>query len=426
MDTSKKINIVIVGAGIAGIAAARKLHDQGHHVIVLEARDRTGGRIHTYNWEGMPIDLGAAWIHGDQNNPLTSLVHQFGVETKETDFKKMLFFDKNHYVFSPEEFASKIEKLDKLYQLASDFSKLQSQDLSLAEAINKIKKQHQELINEEIFNWYKTRINLYTGADLENISAKYYDQEEVFEGKQLFLINGYRQIIEGLAKDINIKLDMPVKQINYLGDQVEIITPKEIFKCDKVIVTVPLGVLQKQNITFNPILPDYKQAAIQNLKMGTHNKFILKFPKIFWPSEYQFFSHSSPAYKLRAYLNYSYLNNQPILETFAGGALGTELEKHSDHEIIIEAMKGLRFVFGNKIPSPTSYLITRWNHDVLSSGSYSYIPVGSSPEDMDNLAQPIMEKVFFAGEATDSRYFANVHGAYFSGLRVAENASINT
>lgn len=413
--------ILIIGAGIAGLVAAQKLQMLGHKVILLEARNRIGGRIDTCDWQGTTIDRGASWIHGAKNNPITALAQQFGVKTAVSDVNLLMLFADKQKLITIDKVATDREALDQLALDACQFAKQQSQDLSIKQAIlQSIQKQRVTINNQPLFQWYLNFISLYTGGDADEVSAKYWDQEQPFEGDQLFIINGYKKIVDGLAAGLDIRLNTIVNAINYMDQKVEVVTNQGNFYGDAVLITVPLGVLKKQNINFTPALPLSKQQAIQHLDMGLLNRIILKFPRVFWPDEYRVLAQTNAAHSLvHTFLNLNYFNDQAMLSAFVGGETARKLENFSDEQLIETAMSSLKYMFGHDIPAPEASLITRWGQDNYSFGSYSYIPVGASGKDFEDLAEPISDKVFFAGEATQPHYFASVHGAYLSGLREA-------
>src|SRR5690606_7311720 len=174
------------------------------------------------------------------------------------------------------------------------------------------------------------------------------------------------------------------------------------------------GVLKQAEVKFEPPLPSSKQESINRLKMGLLNKVYLKFPKIFWDDV----ENISYVREWMLWLNYAAYNGEPILLAFEGGEKALALEELSDDEIVASAMRTLRFLYGDEIPAPESFLITRWGKDKFSFGSYSFIPPFASGDDFDTLFEPVDDVLFFAGEATSRKYFATVHGAYLSGIEV--------
>jgi monoamine oxidase len=197
-------------------------------------------------------------------------------------------------------------------------------------------------------------------------------------------------------------------------------TSSGLFSGRKSVVTFPLGVLKQAEVKFDPPLPESKQSAIDRLDMGVLNKVYLKFPKVFWDEGIETISYvGEEVGEWCDWLNFVPYINVPVLMAFHGGAKGYAIEEFSDDEIVAGAMKTLRVIYGNEIPEPEGFLITRWGKDPLAFGSYSHIPPFASGEDYDALFAPVEDVLYFAGEATSRKYPATVHGAYLSGVAAA-------
>ena len=191
------------------------------------------------------------------------------------------------------------------------------------------------------------------------------------------------------------------------------------FEAARVIVTVPLGVLKDDFISFRPSLPSRKRSAIANLEMGVLNKTYLLFDDVFWDREVerlQYVSADNGQWAETISL-YPYIG-QPILAMLNAGTFGTQLERLSDREVVARAVAALTNMYGD-VPAPSDVRVTRWRSDPWTHGSYSYVPAGSSFKEHATLGEPVGDKVFFAGEATRDDYPATVHGAYLSGVRAA-------
>jgi len=261
---------------------------------------------------------------------------------------------------------------------------------------------------------------MFTGIEAKYLSAKYWDQMGEFEDGDYLLISSYDPLINGLADNQNISLNTIVKCIKYDGNDIKLETNKGNFKADAVIVTVPLGVLQNEQIKFIPGLPDEKVLAIKNLKMSQLNKIGLLFPRQFWPADIVKIGYDAdPLSVVPLFFNYAYYFDKPILLGAVSGAAAIELERAGKDVFLERTMSTLRKLFGNDIPDPLKVITTNWCSDPFSNGSYSYIPVGASGKEYDILAEPIDNKLFFAGEATYRTCHSTVQGAYQSGLREA-------
>lgn len=416
-------SILIIGAGIAGLAACTKCQSQGFNVKILEARNYIGGRICTDHSLGIPMGRGAAWIHGIDNNPIAELAKKFNAKIAPVQWSEFMIFDRNAHLI-PHEVIEKFDaKFNVFLEKAKEFAFQQYEDISLAEALSKIIENESFSQTEmDLFTRKRLSFEGYVGANMEVLSARNWDQEKTWPGDNCFVISSYQSIIEGLAKDCPIELNTVVTEIHQRENDVKIVTNHSIFYADAVIVTVPLGVLKKQTIRFHPALPAEKQKAIDVLGMGLLNITALKFPKAFWPKEPQalFFTGCFDPSSVSVFFNLYHFIEQPILIGYNGGDKGHRLEKLSDDELIKNTMTQLKKIYGDDIPSPDAYINTRWSEDPFSLGSYTHLAVGGSQRTYAALAEPIDNQIFFAGEATNSDYPATTHGAYLTGHREAE------
>jgi monoamine oxidase len=422
-----KAEIIVIGAGIAGIKAAHNLQKEGYKIIVLEGRSRIGGRVWTdRSWKNYSLDMGASWIHGVKDNPIAELAKKFDAITSKTDFNSRNTYDKRGRVLSSIQQENIFKKFD--YILARvkkyrDFiQNTQGQDVSLQTAFeHEIVKQNLSTQEIEELNYCITNIiQNYYGGDISELSLFSWDKEDRFEGDDVVFINGYDQIIQPLAKGLDIRLNQVVRKIDYGNQGVTVTSNNGIFQSDKVIITLPLGVLKKKSVKFYPPLPQWKQTAINRLEMAVFNKLYLLFPQVFWDKDTHLLGHiSSHQCAWTEFVNiYRYIG-KPVLLAFNTGNYAWKLEKLSNQEIVDEAMSVLQIIYGNGIPKPEASLITRWGQDPFSFGAYSYLPAGACCDDYDILAMPVDDRLFFAGEATCRQYIGTVHGAFLSGEREA-------
>lgn len=424
LPADQEFDVIVIGAGAAGLGAARLLQDEGYQVVILEARERIGGRVWTsHAWPESPLDLGASWIHGVEGNPVNELAQQFKVNTVSTNYDNITTYDPAGWALSD----SERDKLDRrleelLVELAETREKLDS-DTTLGEALNQAAAEL-DLTEAELrdLNYAaNTTIEHEYAADVAELSLFYWDEGEGFGGPDVIFPKGYEQIFLSLAQGLDIRLNHFVSQVEYGDDGVRVSTDRGMFEADYVVVTLPLGVLQKNVVKFAPPLPQPKLEAIGNLGMGLLNKVYLRFREVFWAEESDLLGYIAPDKgEWAEWLNIYKYTGQPILLAFNAGTYGRYLESLADETIVSGAMQALRTIYGPDIPDPTGWIITRWASDPLAGGSYSYLPPGATPTDRDTLAQPVAGRLFFAGEATLRDYPATVHGALLSGREAAK------
>lgn len=418
MPTIKK-KILIIGAGIAGLAACKQLIEGGFDATILEARNRYGGRIWIDDTVGIPLGLGANWMHGTEGNPLLPIAKKTHTTMAVLDPNKFVTYDSSNKLISFADKKNFDNKFENFLAQAKAYALNLKQDISLAEALSHfIEKEHLSTLELDLLESRFSYIEGYIGASAENLSARHWNDEEALAGGNYFLTSSYASILEDIKTNCPIQLDTIVTAVNIRNNDVEIITNKNNFYADAVVITVPLGVLKKNKITFNPPLPDYKQKALNNLGMGLFNITAMKFAKEFWPHD----SHilRIPQSAIRTFFNLSHFISTHMLIGLSGGDSALALEKISDEELINKSLHNFKQIFGTDIPQPEAFINTRWSTDPFSYGSYSYISPGASTRDHDAIAMTVANRLFFAGEATSSKYPATTHGAYLSGLREAE------
>jgi monoamine oxidase len=415
-------DVVVIGSGIAGLAAAVKLRQQGKTVLLLEARNRIGGRINTSHlWPSTPVDLGASWIHGVQGNPISKLAATAKAKLVPTTG------DQQVEVFpggtaAGTSFYHQVTAVEKLVNNARTAANGRDTDISLAAAVSAYLGGKLPVGDAAIpLNYYiNSIIEQEYAADWTQLSAWNFDDDLAYPGNDAWFPGGYNQITDLLATNLQIMTNHSVTEIAYDLPDLKITTDKGVFRAKTCIVTVPIGVLQSGSIKFTPKLPDTHQVAISSLGMGLLNKTVLKFAKGFWPQDADWIEYLTSRKGVWAeWFNLAPGYNQPVIVGFNAGLAADRIEKLSDRDTIAEAMTALRAMFGSAIPAPQAFQITRWRSDPWAMGSYSYEPPGASAATRSALAKPAGNSLFFAGEATEPHYPATVHGAYLSGLRSA-------
>jgi polyamine oxidase len=424
---------IVIGAGMAGIAAARTLNDAGHTVKILEARERIGGRTHTDYSLGISNDLGAAWIHGPIGNPLTALAKRFDVATMPTDFENrggnaIIAFDADGALIEMSEYSYGLRYFRGAYDrffTSILFERPADEVRSLADLYQLGLPGVEELSETARKGYYYSsviRAQFSDAADLDEIDWRMTNRYVKLPGGDLVLTGGgFGRIVQGLADGLSIDIGVVAEAIEYGDDGVCIHTNRGEERCDQVVITVPLGVLKARAIVFAPVLPDEKEQAIQRIGYGCYEKLALKFPHRFWPEEPHRLCYLTPERPelFTSWVNMAHYSGEPVLVASHAGSCARHINRWDDEKMIAEALAVLRKLFGAVVPDPIAYVRTHWQEDPFSRGSYSFARVGGEPKDRRILATPVDNRLFFAGEATHPRYFATVHGAYEAGVRAA-------
>jgi monoamine oxidase len=420
--------VVVVGAGVAGLAAARALAAAGREVVVLEGRDRVGGRVVTSRaWPDIPCDMGASWIQGTHGNPIARLAEEWGLETKATDLDEATIYRADGRRVTEAE-SEAVEAL-----IAELFVAVEEERERLAEggeglALGSVV---ERLLDEaeldptrrgDIEQALSAAIENEYAADLADLSLLHYDSASGYGGPSVLFPGGYDRIPARLAAGLDVRLRQVVTRIEHGERGVVVRTEAEEFAADRVVVTLPLGVLKQGRVAFAPDLPPAKRDAIRRLGMGVVDKLWLRFPRAFWGERENDLIGFVGAKRgtWSEMVDFHRVLGTPVLLCFQSGSLARAAESLDDEALAAGAMAALRSAFGQDAPDPVAVQASRWAADPFALGSYSYFAKGSTPADARALAAPVGERLFFAGEATSTENPSTVHGAYESGLRAAE------
>lgn len=419
-------HVIVIGAGISGLAAAQRLRAEGLNVLVLEARDRIGGRVHTSTaWRGPGLDLGASWIHGaGADNPIAQLAQRMGARMASTNSENAEAYDGDGGELSDAN-ALRLESLQRKVSAVIAERERGGRDCSLRALV------HDELDYSELGPLEQRMIDFVLnstyeheyGGSADHLSSQWFDSGESYEGGELLWLDGYQLLANHLASGLDIKLRHEVTAVSYQEPGgVTVQTQQGAFSAHHVVVTLPLGVLKSGRVTFSPALPAHKLAAIDSLGVGVLNKCCLLFPQSFWNPRLDWLNHlpkQGRAGQWAEWVSFARPTGRPVLMGFNAADFGRKIESWDDTTIVQSAMGALRAMFGAGIPSPVDALVTRWAADPYARGAYSCHVVGSTPGQRDDLASSVNGRLFFAGEATERQYYQTVHGAYQSGLRAA-------
>ncbi|KAI5433255.1 Polyamine oxidase 2 [Lathyrus oleraceus] len=428
-------SVIVIGGGMAGIAAARALHDASFQVVLLESRDRVGGRIHTDYSFGFPVDLGASWLHGVCNeNPLAPLIGRLGLPLYRTCEDNSVLYDhdlESYALFDmdgnqvPQELVKEVGKIfETILQETDNVRQEHSEDMSIQRALSIVFERRPELrlegLSHKVLQWYLCRMEGWFAADSDSISLKCWDQEELLPGGHGLMVRGYLPVIHTLAKGLDIRLGHRVTKIDRRFNGVKVTAENgKTFVADAAIIAVPLGVLKANIIKFEPKLPEWKEAAIADIGVGVENKIILHFKNVFWPNVEFLGVVADTSYGCSYFLNLHKAADHPVLVYMPAGRLAKDIEKMSDEAAADFAFTQLKKILPDASP-PIQYLVSHWGKDINSLGSYSYDAVGKPHGLYERLRVPV-DNLFFAGEATSVLYTGTVHGAFSTGTMAAED-----
>jgi monoamine oxidase len=418
---------IVIGAGIAGLAAGDYLRKKGWGVTILEARERVGGRVWSRaDWKGkQPVDMGASWIHGISGNPIAERAQNEGIRTMPFDYEKKAVYQKGASRISLAE-ETRIERnFRKTLRLANATAEELSQDVSLRKTFTGAEKKlgwSPEELAQLDFKAH-TEIEHEFAASLEELSAQYWDEGEELPGGDAIVPGGVGSIVEPWAGGQDIRFGQAVERVSYNRDGVRVKTSQGLeIKAKKLILTVPLGILKKGKIVFDPPLPKEKLDVIGRIGFGNYQKTALLYEELFWDPELHLFDWDGGATgkEWAEWVNLYPFTGEPALIAFHTGKAAYGIESMTDREIADAATDALASALGKKVPRPKDMIVSKWGHDPYSLGAYSFMGVGVTPIDRTMLGKPLLGSIYFAGEAVSENYSATMHGAYESGLSAAK------
>lgn len=400
-------DVIVIGAGAAGLAAAQRLAAAGVTVHVVEARSRVGGRAWTARSpSGLPMELGCAWLHSADENELCALALRSGLTIDKTrpPWRTQI----NDAGFRPADqtdfraaLARLFARLDEAGEAEGDYS---------ADRLLDPGNRWNPLLNAT-----STYMN---GVELDQVSVRdFFRYRDT--GVNWRIVEGYSALMEALASGLSITFECPARLIDHSGPQMRVETPRGNLRGRAVIVTAPTDVLSAGDLGFHPALPD-KIAAAAVLPLGLADKLYLGLDNA---EEFPRDSHlygaldtvQTGSYHVRPF-------GRPLIEVYFGGRFARELEAEGEAAFARFAIGQLASLLGQGMRKRLHPIAaTAWGRDPYARGSYSHAMPGHA-DARSVLAAPVDERLFFAGEACMVHDFSTAHGAYHSGVAAADAA----
>ncbi len=397
-------DVVIIGGGAAGVGAGRRLHDAGLSCLIVEARDRLGGRGWTTAIApGYAVDLGCGWLHSADRNPFVAFAQAQGstIDTSPAPWSKPAL----PYGFPPE------EQDDFNAALGRFFAQVEDADGRADRAAAAI------LPPGGRWNALINALNTYiSGAELERLSltdlANYAGNDVNWR-----VVEGYGRTIAARGAGLPTALGNPVQAIDHSGARIRIETARGTITAAHVVVTLPTALLAAEAVRFFPALPAKTEAAC-GLPLGHADKLFLSLDR---PEEFAadsiLFGHTdrtgTGVYQFRPF-------GRPMIEVYFGGRQAAALEADGDAAFADFALGELKARLGGDFAKRVKPIaIHRWGADPLARGAYSFALPGRAGC-RETLAAPVDERLFFAGEACSPRDFSTAHGALATGIAAAD------
>lgn len=401
-------DVIIIGAGVAGISAARQLKSSGLRTVILEARDRIGGRVFTETQPlGRKFDRGAYWFHNRATNPLVPLARSAGIELLDSSYENGGIFDAG----APSSNPSWKQATEALvaWEMRQLLPFARHTDRALGATLPKPTPAQRHVAN--VFA-------VEMGEDPSLVSLNGYYQLEA--GEDLIPASGMGPVVHVLAAGLDVRLNCPVSTLRWGAVYgVTAIGNFGQITARKAIVTVPTGVLARGAIRFDPALPLSKQAALDNLPMGALEKvaMVLPAPLPDFP-EYALSNSHIQKGQFHALVRSP---DTSMITALIPGPVSRALQKEGAKAMEAFALELLKNVIGTQARVDTSS-VTNWQGDPLALGSYPHQRVGHA-DARRIYSQPVEDRLFFAGDAGDDPLAVTVGGAWRQGQKAAQTVA---
>jgi monoamine oxidase len=404
-------DVLVVGAGGAGLTAAKELIAKGVSVVVLEARDRIGGRAFTDDSLGVAWDRGCSWLHSSNINPWVTYARQNGFDVYPDAYERQVYDGARRMDGSETAgYRAVAERLGRELDRAGS----RGLDIPAEAALT------QETLNDP---WYPMAMDDLTGwegvepANYSVLDSHQYDED----GEDFVIPRGYGTLLAHYARGVDVKLRTPVTRIRWGGRGVAAETAAGLVSARVAVVALPCSIVAEGSVIFSPHLPAEVLQAHHDLPLGILEKVALRFKKNVFPSERtELLQAKRSDGRGLNYLTRHWDTN--VCVAFAPGRLARELEGAGEGAAIAHALDELASMLGGEVRKQFDKgAATAWASDPFARGAYSHCVPGRYGA-RAVLTRPVGGRIVFAGEHTEQAAYGTLHGAHLSGIRAAAEA----
>lgn len=404
------VDVVIVGAGSAGLSAARAARECGLSFRLLEASHRIGGRAYTEEFaSGVPFDLGCHWMHSASLNPFVAIADRFGFHYRRDGAWRTNIYTGTRWATEAER--TEILALGEANEAAIAAAVTRGDDIAVADVVD---------LESRWAPFMSYWFTLGTSRDIDQVSiidsVAYRDTEENWPMRE-----GYGSLVARWAWDIPVTLNAAVDGVRWSKGGVQVQTKRGSFSGRRLLLTVSTNILSSGRIAFDPPLPDWKREAAAALPLGVHNRIgILLTHDPFGPGAPTSATILLPDEDVPMSVQIRPFGFDYVVGV-TGGRFGSWLERQGRAAAVDVLAQRLVKVFGADVRKALSArtIVTAWESDPWTLGSYSAATPGNGHQ-RKVLARPVDDILYFAGEATSPEFFATCHGAYLSGIAAIE------
>lgn len=399
-----KPDCLVVGSGIAGLAAARHLQERGLQVLVLEARDRIGGRVHTVALDGVPVELGATWVHGHSDeHPLVRIAAQAGISLLDADDEDEIAL-RDGLPLDPETWARWEQEVEAFREHLWHLQESRDDDIDLASLAAELGPGPRRLLGEIVADY---------GDDLDRLGLFAWDDDEAYPGPDAFVPEGMTGFIDRLAHPLSIQTGCRVTALVHTPSGVRVETSTGALEARSALLTLPLGVLKAGSVHFEPALPARIRRAVERLGAGAAHVVALRYPQSARLPDATWVLDLAPDAPQTLYR----VPGEPVLVAMSTGTPAREREALGP--AVVDALHDRLQRLLGPLPAPVASATSGWNRSPFTAGGWSSCPPGVHDRERKAFLEVWNDRVIFAGEHTSRRYPGTLHGAWKSGRKAA-------